>query len=57
METLPAAEISGSAVPARGELVLWFGAAALFVLTLVLGFLAYLNPAMMIEFASLRLCG
>ena len=35
---------------------LWLCGGALLVTALVVGFLAYLSPALLIEFASLRLC-
>jgi hypothetical protein len=37
--------------------VMWVLGAAVFALVLTVGFLGYTNPAMLIEFASLRLCG
>jgi glycerol uptake facilitator-like aquaporin len=36
---------------------LWVFGIALFALVLTAVFLAYLNPALLIEFAGLRLCG
>jgi hypothetical protein len=57
MQISPVFGAPGDVPPGRGELLLWFCGAVLFVLVLVVGFLAYLNPAMLIEFASLRLCG
>jgi hypothetical protein len=41
----------------KAELGLWVCGVALFALILVVGYLAYLSPAMLIEFASLRMCG
>lgn len=56
----PAHEATGdAAIPmSRAALaVLWVFGIAAFALVLAAAFLAYLDPAMLIEFASLRLCG
>lgn len=57
MQMSPVFGETGDAPPGRVEMFMWFCAALLFVLALVAGFFAYLNPALLIEFASLRLCG
>jgi hypothetical protein len=38
-------------------IALWVAGLLGLALLLTIGFLGYLNPAMLIEFASLRLCG
>ncbi len=42
---------------AKIRIALWAVGVAVFALVLTAGFLAYLDPATLIEFASLRLCG
>ena len=48
----PASVPSGAVVAA-----LWVCGALLLAAVLTVGFFGYTNPAMLIEFASLRLCG